>query len=331
MHPLSQKVKRNIEPHQSLLKGATAIIGVSGGPDSTALTCILGDLQYEFGLHLRIAHYNHHLHRGANADQKCVEDLAKHLNLPLSVGHWKNPGSLKKGSLEDAARNRRMQFFKRIAQKNKARTVILAHTQNDLSETVLMRILRGTGLQGLQSILPVRKIQDIILFRPLLNVKKKEILAFLEDKKIPYRIDPTNTQTKFFRNKVRLELLPLLAKEYNPNITHILTNLANNVVTDYAYLEEQTNKLFSRHTKYSKNRQSLHIDKKALTRQHPSLQRMLIRRGIEHVQGNLKRLTLTHLHEIEDLLANRPNASIVHLPKNITIQKTPKYLTLTKN
>ena len=103
MH-LNQKVKKNIQDNPLFIRGATIIVGTSGGPDSTALTHILHNLQYELGFHLHIAHYNHNLHRGANQDQKFVEQLAVHLNVPCSVARWSNPKSLKKGSIEDAAR-----------------------------------------------------------------------------------------------------------------------------------------------------------------------------------------------------------------------------------
>ena len=114
---LIQKVKKNIHETGFFIRGNTIIVGTSGGPDSVALTHILHSLQYELGFHLHIAHYNHHLRRGANADQKFVERLAEGLNIPCSTGHWNNPKALKKGSMEDAARRRRFQFFNRLAKK----------------------------------------------------------------------------------------------------------------------------------------------------------------------------------------------------------------------
>lgn len=330
MH-LITKVKRNIQNAQFFGKGDTVILGVSGGSDSVALTHILHALQYELGFHLHIAHYNHHLRRTANADQKFVESLAEHLNVPCTVGHWKNPKALKKGSVEEAARKHRFHFLNHLAKKIKARAVVLAHTEDDLAETVLMRILRGTGLQGLRGILPRREMDNVCFVRPLLNIRKENILAFLKRKKIPFRTDPTNYQKKYFRNRIRLELMPLLTKKYNQNIRGLLTNLANNAGTDFDYLEAQAQKLFEKHTKCAKNRTNVRIDLKTLSVQHPAVQRMLIRLGIQRLRGNTNRLTLNHFREIEDLLSNRPRGAIVSLPQGIYARKDLRYLLLSHN
>jgi len=328
---LIQKVKTTFRNNPLFVRGATFIIGVSGGPDSTALVHILHILQYELGFHIHIAHFNHNLHRYAKQDQKFVEQLAEQLNVPFSVGQWSNPKALKKGSLEDAARKRRFDFFNRLAKKIDARAVVLAHTEDDLAETVLMRILRGTGLQGLRGILPTREIENIFYIRPLLAVKKQEIFTFLNKKNISYRVDPTNQKTEFLRNKIRLELLPLLSKQYNHNIKELLTNLADNISTDYSYLESQSQKLFTKLAKCSSNNKNVRIDLKQYSSQHPALKRMIIRNGIKQLKGNTNRLTLNHYREIEDFLKNRPQKSTVHLPRNIIIRKDSRYLILAQN
>lgn len=330
MHLITQ-VKKNIQNAQFFGAGDTVIAGVSGGSDSVALTHILHALQYELGFHLHIAHYNHHLRRTANTDQKFVESLAEELNVPCTVGHWENPKALKKGSIEEAARERRYRFFNQLAKKIDARAVVLAHTEDDLAETVLMRILRGTGLQGLRGILARKELDNVCFVRPLLNIKKDSILAFLKRKKIPFRVDPTNHQIKFFRNKVRIELLPLLKKKYNHNIKELLTNLANNAGTDYDYLESQAQRLFEKYTKCAPNRTNVRINLKLFAAQHPALKRMLIRIGIQKLKGNTNRLTLAHFREIEDLLENRPKGAIVNLPQGIFARKDIRYLLLSSN
>ena len=328
---LITKVKKNIQSAKFFGRGDTVIVGVSGGSDSVALAYILHVLQYELGFHLHIAHYNHHLRRSANTDQKFVESLAEQLNVPCSIGHWKNSKALKKGSLEEAARKHRFRFLNQLAKRINACAVVLAHTEDDLAETVLMRILRGTGLQGLRGILPRRQLDNVCFVRPLLNIKKDNILTFLKRKNIPFRVDPTNHQTKFFRNKVRIKLMPLLAKKYNHNIRGLLTNLANNAGTDFDYLESQAQKLFEKHTKCAANKTNVRIDLKAFSAQHPALKRMLIRLAIQRLKGNTNRLTLAHFHEIEDLLQNRPKGTIVNLPQGIYARKDLRYLLLSYN
>ena len=331
MMSLARKLKKDILKANSFGRGDTVIIGTSGGPDSTALTHVLHALQYEIGFHLHIAHYNHNLHRQADRTQKFVEKLALELNVPYTTKTWKHPHKRKKGSLEDAARQKRLEFLSHLAKRINARAIVLAHTKDDLAETVLMRILRGTGLQGLRGILQQRELNGVRIFRPMLGISKAEILSFLKKQRIPYRCDPTNKQKKFFRNKIRLELLPLLAACYNRNIKELLTNLAEHIDTDFNYLENQVAKIFAKIAKYSPAQSKILFDRAALSKQHPALQRMLIRAGIEKLQGSTNRLTLDHYREIDDLLRNRPQGSVVHLPRRIRVRKDQKYLTLAQN
>jgi len=328
---LIQKVKKSIQDDHLFGRGHTVIVGVSGGPDSVALAHILHALQYQLSFHLHFAHFNHHFHRNANADQKFVENLAEQLNIPCSVGHWKNSKLFKKSSFEDAARRRRIQFFSRLAKKINAQAIVLAHTKDDLAETVLMRILRGTGLQGLRGILPKRNLGTICVVRPLLKLKKKDILTFLKKRGIVFRTDPTNAQTKFFRNRIRIKLLPLLAKDYNRNITELLTNLIDNISTDYNYIRQQSQKLSKKLVKYSRGKKRAHIDLGSFSKEHPALQRMLVRNVIKQFKGDTNRFTMAHFKEIEDLVHRRPTGTIVHLPKNIRIRKNSRSLILEYN
>ena len=328
---LIQKVKKNILQGKYFDRGDTVIIGVSGGPDSTALAYILDSLRYELGLHLYIAHYNHHLRRSADGDQKFVEQLARQLKAPYTIGRWHKPSLRHKGSLEEAARRRRFHFFNQLARKIKAKAVVLAHTKDDQAETVLMRILRGTGLQGLRGMLVSRKINEILCVRPLLNISKDEILAFLKKEKISFRLDPTNKRKIFTRNKIRLELLPYLAKHYNRGIKDLLANLGDNAITDYGYLEREARKIYAQIATSTRTKAKIMLSLPAMTRQHPAIQRMIVRLGLETLQGNTNRFTLIHLREIEDLIHQRPPGAIVHLPENIQARKNLKHLILTRN
>ena len=328
---LVQHVKNKIQNSPFFIRGSTILIGVSGGPDSIALAHILHQIQYELGFHLHIVHYNHHWRRSSNTDQKFVEQFSDSLNIPCTVGHWNNPKATSKGSMEDAARQRRLKFFHRVSQKNNEAPVALAHTEDDHAETVLMRILRGTGLQGLRGILPECTIEGLNIIHPLLDIRKEDLIKYLKHKRISYRIDPTNGQTDFFRNKVRLELLPLLSKKYNQNIKQLLTNIADNASTDYSYIEGQSEKLFSKLAKYTANKRSVQISLKSYSHQHPALKRMIIRESIRKIKGNTNRITLTHFKAIEDLIDKQPSKSIVHLPLNLRIRKDSKNLTLTVN
>lgn len=327
---LVKRIKQYISKHKLLTTGDKVIIGVSGGPDSVALIYILCELQHELGVTIEIAHFNHGLRKAAIKDQNFVENLAQKLHLKISCGSSHLSKSYSKGSLEEIARDARMNFFKRLVRRKKAQAICLAHTQNDLAETVLMRILRGTGLQGIRSILPVRKIQNIKFIRPLLGTKKQEIELFLKKRKLSFRIDPTNKQKKFYRNKIRLDLIPLLEKKYNKNVQEVLSHFSNNISVDYDFLEGQAKLLFNDIAKFAKDQRCVKFDLKEFNSKHLSMQRMMIRMAIEHLQGHTRKLSSIHLKEVEDLILNRPTESIVHLPRNVIVRKNRKFFSLNK-
>jgi len=328
---IKDKVKKDILKHRLIVPGDHVILGLSGGPDSVALLHILNSLQSEIGFRLQTAHFNHQLRRGSKKDQAFVQSLTKILHIPLTVKNAHSQLRLSKGSLEEKAREQRLSFFLRLAKKVDAPKIALAHTLDDLAETVLMRLLRGSGLQGLRAILPIRNIQGVDIIRPILNIHRIEVLNYLKKDNIHYRVDPTNAQTVYFRNKVRHKLLPLLQKEYNPNIQTILANLSVNMTTDYAYLESQTQKIFQKMTRQSKRANTIQIELKKFCRQPRAIQHMIVRKAYELLNGNTNRLTLSHNSQIDDLISQRPDQSIVHLPNHIYIRKEPHTLMVAKS
>ncbi len=328
---LIEKTKDYIQSNDLLHHGDTVIVGVSGGADSVSLLHILYSLRYDLGLQLHVAHYNHNLRRGANADTHFVAALTQKLNLPYSTQTWTHPQLRAKGSLEEIARKRRLHFFTTLAKKINAPAIALAHTQDDLAETVVMRILRGCGLQGIRAILPKREIEGHKIIRPLLGVKKKEIISYLKKNHIAFRVDPTNQQKKFFRNQIRLDLLPLIKKKYNPNIEETLSHLAQNAATDYDYLEKEAKQFLLSPKQWIKSTHQIKIDRPSFSRRHPAIQRMLIRLAIEQLKGDTNRLTLEHAKAIENLLAHQPAQTIIHLPNEILAHKTNHHLILSRS
>lgn len=323
---LLQNVKKNIQSHNLLSCGDKLIVAVSGGPDSVTLLYILNRLRYELGIELYIAHVNHKLRKSADTDRRFVEKLAQKLQLPCTVITLNPRRFSKGGSIEETARQLRFESLIKLAKQKKADAIALGHTQDDLAETVLMRILRGTGLLGMQGILPKRKIYGFYFIRPLLSLQRRQIEKYLKKEKILFRVDPSNKNTKFYRNKVRHKLLPTLEKEYSRNIRELLGNLANNAGLDYDFLTKEAEKSFQKISLKPVNAKTVRFKQARLLKLHPSLQRILVRQAIERLKGNTNRLTLRHIQEIEDLLTNRPVNSIVHLPDNITVAKKQENL-----
>ena len=312
------KFNETILKYKLLQEKDTILIAVSGGPDSLALLLLLFKLKDKLGLSLHIAHVDHGLRKDSQADSFFVERLAEKLGIPISVLRLDPKIKEKKGSLEEIFRQARLDFLIQTARRIKADKVALGHNLDDQAETVLMRILRGTGLSGLSGISVKRKIKNMLFIRPLLETSRKEIESFLRHKRIKARIDSTNKEEVFFRNKIRLNLIPLLKKKYNQNIVEVLANLAESISYDYEYLDQVA--------RNSLKGSNLRLNIKKANSLHPAILRIKIRQGIAHIQGDTRRIGFQHIKELEDLLNNRPSGSIVDLPKGISVQKTRNML-----
>ena len=228
----ANKIRDFISRNNLLTDGATVIVGLSGGADSTALLRILLDLGYS----CIAVHCNFHL-RGAESDrdQQFVTGLCKSLGVELEVCHY-NTGQYASEhgiSIEMAARELRYADFERIMQKHGATAICIAHHRDDSVETLLLNLIRGTGIKGLTGIKP--KNGNII--RPLLCVSRTEIELWLKDINQPYVTDSTNLETDYTRNKIRLELLPLM-RRINPSADSSIDLTAQHMQQAYAFYSQ---------------------------------------------------------------------------------------------
>ena len=312
------KVRKTIKRYNLIGKGNKIIVGVSGGPDSVALLYLLNSLKKELKISLHVAHLDHMLRKDSCKDREFVERLAHKLKIPVTKAKINIKELAKAGSLEEIARNARLGFLFKVARDIKADKIALGHNLDDQAETVLMRIIRGSGLHGLSGILPKRNIAGYEIIRPLIEVKRREIEAFLKRKKISPRIDISNLEDIYFRNKIRNRLLPLLEKEYNKNIKEVLSNMAQSLGYDYDYLMG----VAKRTMKSPKNK----LELKLLIRLHPAIRRLALRMSIAMVKGDTRRIAFAHIKELEDLIFNRPVNSIVDLPKGVSVVKKKNHL-----
>jgi len=318
---LIEKVKESIYKNSMFSGGNVVIVAVSGGADSVFLFYSLLRLRHELSVRLHIAHFNHNFRKNSLKDQKFVEALSKKFNIPLTIGRLQKPKPKKGQSLEEFARNARLKFLSQTAKKQRAHRIALGHTKSDLAETVMMRVLRGSGLYGLRAILPVRKIDGQVYVRPLLDITRKEIENFLKKKRIPFRTDETNHETKFFRNKIRLELFPMLKRNYNADIENVLANLSQSVSADYDYLLSKARGKLAETARHSKNGARIKLSILQLKLLHPALQRLLIRLSIEKLKGNTRRITFSHIEQIRNTCLNEASQASVTLPGLLKIDR----------
>ena len=294
------KVQAYIDKHQLFSKHDHLLLGVSGGPDSVCLTHVLSELGYK---HLSIAHVNHCI-RGVSAtnDALYVKELAEELDIPF---HEIEVDTLAytdqhKLSIEDAARQLRLQFFKQISEQWAIHKVVLAHNANDQVETMIMRFIRGSGMQGLCGIEPLKDIMGITVTRPLLSTWRTEILDYLKEKDVTCCFDASNSEPIYTRNKVRLQLIPELEK-YNPNLGETLLRTAEIFAEDENYLKNETEQwLVSVIEKKKANEIRLNV--KRLHELPSAMQRRVVRSSIEQVQGHLENVSLLY---IDNFLMNK--------------------------
>ena len=313
-----QKIKETIRKHSMLAHGATVIVGVSGGPDSTALLAALSRLSGEYGLKLKAVHINYHL-RGAESDgdQRFAENLCRRFKVPFEAVHADFSRAKKTGSIQDAARNFRYMIFSVKAAEAKAGYVAVAHNRNDQVETMLMRFLRGSGTEGLAGIPPVRGLsRGVRLIRPLIDIPRKEIKKFLAERKIRARQDSSNEKEMYLRNRIRLKLIPQLEREYNPGFSGAVMRLLSILNEENSFLSAEAGRAFDRLKTLAAGACSF---KCALLKAlHPALLIRVVRAGIEEVKGDLSGLDFRHFEAISGMIAaGRGKAD---LPGNLTVQ-----------
>ncbi len=322
MNKFERALKSDLLKRNLIRRGSCVLLGVSGGSDSVALLSALAELRTVLGFQLIVGHVNHHWHGQAGQHQKFVQDLCKDLNVDCHVVHLRTAPA--KGSKEEWAREQRLNKLVALAKMKKCHCLALAHHRDDLAETVLMRIIRGAGLLGLQGMVHQRELHDFLVIRPFLDLSRKSILVYLTDKKIVYKVDPTNRDRTFLRNRIRNELIPLLEQDYNVGIGQALVNLSRNAVIDYDYLssavEEQKTMI------NSKGKQSFQVKLSDLKELHPALQHLVIRSMVELAKGDLRKISLSHMDEVEDLIFSRPLGSVVDLPGKVVIKKEKNFL-----
>lgn len=311
---LLHNFEQTISKHALFSSGDTLVVAISGGADSTALLDMLVRLPL-MKLNLVAAHLNHNL-RGAESDtdQEFCRELASRYAIAfetklIDVRKISVEGQT---NLEDAGRQARIEFLDEVRRKYNAAAVVLAHHADDQAETVLMRLLRGSGMTGLAGMSYCNARNYV---RPLLDVSRSEIEQYLRERGLDWREDASNRDTVYMRNSIRHELLPFLER-YNPAVRSRLAATASLIREDNALLEELTEKSFDRSCRLEEGRVACSITQiRSFT---PALQRRVMRHAIKQLTGSLVGVCLHHVEALCELVASeRPNSRL-SLPQQIT-------------
>lgn len=299
--------KINLNPNDVI------IAGVSGGPDSMALLYILNEFKNKMDLKLICAHVNHNKREESEEEEKYLKDYCKDNNIIFEckkITQWGDD------NFENEARSKRYNFFEELIEKYNAKYLMTAHHADDLIETILMRIVRGSTLKGYSGFSKIVDKGSYKIIRPLIILTKDEIIKFDEINNIKYFIDSTNNEDIHTRNRYRHKVLPFLKNE-NPSVHKKFIKFSETIIENSNYIDREANKVFNRVFQDG----ILYIDKFVVL--DYVIQTKIIYNILEKIYGDdLLIVGDAHVDLIFDLIKSSKSNSIVHLPNNIIIIKS---------
>ncbi|SMB86222.1 tRNA(Ile)-lysidine synthase [Desulfonispora thiosulfatigenes DSM 11270] len=324
-----KKVEWTIKKHTMIQAKDKILVGVSGGADSLALLYVLKELKQKHDFELGVVCVDH-MFRGEESKKEAlyVQELATKWGINSYVYEKNVPKIIKKTGLspEDAGHKIRHEIYNELKGKYNYTKLALGHHAEDRAETVLLHLVQGTGLKGLASMPPVFNW----MIRPLAEVTKQEVIDYCQKEKIIYHQDPTNEQKIYLRNKIRLDLIPYLQKELNPNIVEALLKLENIVEVDNKFLENYTKKIKKEVLSSSQN-DNIIIDLEKFNKLDLAIKRRILRDIYQNLRKDTQGLSYHHVENIIELSLNKKGAKSINLPQGIIVKKSYTSLIFTQN
>jgi len=318
---LEKIVIETIKKNNLIKNGDSIVVGVSGGPDSITLLDILIKAQKEIDFKINVAHINHMIREDAIDDEEYVENYCKTKNIPCYIKRVEVEEFAKEQKIgtEEAGRYVRYEFFNEVLQKTNSNKIATAHTKNDNVETVLMNIIRGSGTIGLRGI---EIIRDGKYIRPLINCQREEIEKYCEENKLEPRIDKTNMENIYTRNKVRNLLIPYIQKEFNPNIIDTIDRLSQIAKEENEYFEQKTKDVY-KEILIKETKQEIQLDLKKFNDLELVIKNRIVLYTINRLLGTNSGIGKIHIQDIIKLCNNNignkyliPNKKVKILVKN---------------
>lgn len=319
---MKEKVLDTIKKYNLIEDGDKLVLAVSGGPDSMSMLNILNELKNDkvINFEISVAHVNHMIREEAKEDEEYVKEYCSQKNIHFyskSIDVQKLANNNKVGT-EEAGRYARYEFFDEILKITESNKVVVAHNKNDKAETIIMNIMRGSGIIGLKGIEP-KKGKYI---RPLIECERFEIEDYCKKEKLNPKIDKTNFENVYTRNKIRNIVIPYVKKEFNPNIIETLNRLSELVVDEENYIIKQVERIY-KEILISENEKEIIIDLKSFNKQEKVIKSRIILYTITRLFGTSKEIAKVHIDDIIKLCNNNignkfltPNKNIKVLVKN---------------
>ena len=317
---MKEEVLETIKKYNMIENGDKIVLAVSGGPDSICMLDILNDIKndatIDINFEIVVAHVNHMIRKEAQEDEKYVKKYCEEKQIEFyskSIDVQKMANNNKIG-IEEAGRKARYDFFNEILERTNAQKIAIAHNKNDKVETVLMHILRGSGINGLKGIEAKRGKY----IRPLIECERNEIEDYCSNKNLQPRIDKTNFENEYTRNKVRNLLIPYIQKEFNPNLIQTIDRLSNLVAEEEKYMDKQVEKAY-KEMLISESENEIQLRLKTFNIQEKVIKSRIILYTITRLFGNSKGLEKIHIEDIIKLCSNNIGNKYLTPNKNIKI------------
>ena len=299
---MKDKVIKTIKKYNLIQNGDKIVLGVSGGPDSISMLDILNSIKDEMGFEIYVVHVNHLIRTEAIDDEKYVEEYCKKNNIEFfakRIDVLKIADTQKIGT-EEAGRNVRYEFFEEVCSKVGANKIAIAHNKNDKIETIIMHLLRGSGLSGLKGIEPIRNNKYI---RPLIECERSEIEKYCEENNLNPRIDKTNFENEYTRNKIRNIVIPYIKKEFNPNIIETLDRLSEVATDESNYIDRQVQNTYNK-LLLEKTGKQIILKWKEFNSQEKIIKSRLILYTVKELMGSTEGIEKIHIESIIKLCDN---------------------------
>ena len=328
---MKQKILQTIKKYNLIENGDGIVIGVSGGPDSICLLHVLNELKNELNFKIYVAHINHMIREEADEETEYVKEFCENLGIECYIKRIdvvKIANNLKRGT-EETGRQIRYEFFNEVLEKTTSNKIATAHNNNDKVETILMNILRGSGISGLKGI---EAIRDNKYVRPLIETSREEIEQYCKDNNLNPRIDKSNSENIYTRNKVRNVVIPYIKQEFNPNILKTINRLSEVSTEENEYLNKVTAETFKEicirvedclnaeiHTSHFTPHTSIILDLKQFNNLELVIKRRLILYTINELLGTTEGIEKINIDDIIKLCSNNIGNKYLMPIKNLKI------------
>lgn len=299
---MEEAVLKTIEKYNLIKANDKIVLGVSGGPDSLFMLNILNNLKEKLHIKLVVAHINHMIRDEADSEEQFVKAFCKKINVEfyskrIEVEKYANNNKI---GLEEAGRKIRYEFFEEVCEQTGSNKIAVAHNKNDKVETMIMHILRGSGISGLQGIQPQTNNKII---RPIIEIERKDIEKYCEENNLEPRIDKSNFDNSYTRNKIRNVVIPYIKQEFNPNFIETMTRLSEVITEENTFLNKLTETEYKK-IFIQKNSKEIVLDLKKFNELDNIIKKRIILYTVSNLRGGSQGIEKVHIEDIVKLCQN---------------------------